>query len=106
MRYFLLLMLLGFFACETPAPPESRADKLAKSLCTCTAQLLALNKQAESGSDSLAFRAIAEEFERSRACIALLGIRPADSTLLQLALKTHCPVLSEKLDFLPELLHQ
>ncbi|MBC7775981.1 MAG: hypothetical protein H7246_11150 [Phycisphaerae bacterium] len=106
MRLIQLFLLIAFFACETPAPPESRGDKLAKSLCGCTIQLLALNKQAESASDSLAFRNIADEFEKARACAIKLGIKPADSPALELALKTHCPVLVENQGILPELLKQ
>ncbi len=106
MRYLLFLLAIACSSCEAPAPPESRGDKLAKSLCGCTTQLLALNKQAESGSDSLAFRNIAEEFEKARTCAAKLGIKPADSTALVLALKTHCPALVENQDILSELLKQ
>lgn len=106
MRYLFFLFAFAFFSCEAPAPPESREDKMAKSLCGCTAQLLALNKQAASASDSLAFRNIAAEFEKARACATKLGINPADSTALELALKAHCPALSEHSDFLSELLGQ
>jgi len=106
MRYLLFLFAFVCFSCAPPSPPESREDKLAKSLCGCTTQLLALNQQAASASDSLAFRNIAAEFEKARACASKLGIKPADSTVLELALKAHCPALAEHSDFLSELLGQ
>jgi hypothetical protein len=101
MRYIILLLVLGCFAC---ASPESRADKLAKSLCGCTTQLLTLNQQAQTGSDSLSFRKIGAEFEKAKACAAKLGIKPEDRASLELALKTQCPALAGFVDLLPELL--
>lgn len=106
MRNFLFLFVLACSACEAPPPPESRGDKLAKSLCGCTSQLLALNKQAEAAPDSLAFRNMADAFEKARACAVQLGIKPADSTLLDIALKTQCPMLSANQGILTELLKQ
>ncbi|MDO8365895.1 MAG: hypothetical protein Q7T20_03790 [Saprospiraceae bacterium] len=106
MRLFPIFLLITFFACESPASPETRGDKLAKSLCGCTTQLLALNQRAESASDSLAFRNIATEFEKARACATKLGIKPADKISLELALKANCPALAEHSDFLSELLGQ
>lgn len=104
MRYLVLLMVTACFSCASPAPPESRGDKLAKSLCGCTAQLQALNEQAASNSDSLAFRNIAIEFEKAQACAAGLGIKPEDRAALEIALITHCPALVSHEDLLSELL--
>lgn len=99
-------MFLTLFACESPAPPEARGDKLAKSLCACTSELLALNKQAQTSSDSLAFRNIAAEFDKVRTCTAKLGIKPEDRAALELALTTHCPALAAQPELLLELLGQ
>ena len=106
MRYLLFLFAIAFFSCQAPAPPESREDKMAKSLCGCTTHLLALNQQAASVPDSLAFRNIAQEFEKALACATNLGIKPTDSISLKLSLKTHCPALAEHTDLLSELLGQ
>ncbi len=104
MRYFYFFVVIAFFSCGAPVIPESRVDKLAKGLCGCTEQLLALNKQAESASDSLAFRNIATEFAKVRACTSNLGILPEDRAALELALATKCPGLAAHPDFLAELL--
>lgn len=106
MRYFSFLILLSLIACESAAPPEARGDKLAKSLCDCTNELLALNKQAQTASDSLAFRNIAAEFDKVRTCTAKLGIKPDDRAALELALTTHCPALAAQQELLLELLGQ
>lgn len=104
MRYLLLLLPAILFACNPPAVPETRPDQLAKSLCACTAPLLALNKQAQTRSDSLAFRNIASEFEKTRDCVDKLGIRTEDRAALDIALVAHCPALARQKDLLSELL--
>ncbi|MFN0034195.1 MAG: hypothetical protein ACKVUS_03950 [Saprospiraceae bacterium] len=106
MRSLVFFFATALFSCGNPvaAPPESRGDKMAKSLCGCTAALLALNQQAESASDSLAFRNIAAEFEKARACAATLGFQPDDRAALETTLQTHCPALAAQQDLLLELL--
>lgn len=104
MRYLLLLLPGILFSCSPPAVPETRPDKLAKSLCACTGPLLALNKQAQTNTDSLAFRNIALEFEKSRDCVDKLGIQPEDRAALDIALVAHCPALTKQKDLLSELL--
>jgi hypothetical protein len=106
MKYLLFLMVLVGFSCENPAPPESRPDKLAKSLCGCTTALLALNQQAQSASDSLAFRNIAAEFEKTRECVDKIGVQPDDRAALGRSLKNICPELEAQQDLLTELLGQ
>ena len=106
MKYLLFLIVLVGFSCENPAPPESRPDKLAKSLCGCTSNLFALNQQAQSASDSLAFRNIATEFEKTRECVKKLDIQPEDRAALELSLKNICPALGAQQDLLIELLGQ
>lgn len=106
MKYLLFLIVLLAFSCENPVPPESRADKLAKSLCACTTTLLALNQQAQAGADSLAFRNIAAEFEKTRDCVKKLDIQPDDRTALELSLKKLCPALGGQEELLIELLGQ
>lgn len=104
MRYFLFLFATLCFSCEAPAPPESSGDKLAKSLCACTAQLLALNQQAQTANDSLSFRNIATEFEKARDCVAGLDIKAENKAGLELALVTKCPNLAANKDLLLELI--
>jgi hypothetical protein len=106
MKYILFLIVLLATSCENPAPPESRPDKLAKSLCACTTNLLALNQQAQSSADSLAFRNIGAEFEKTRECVNKLDIQPNDRAALELSLKNICPALGAQQDLLIELLGQ
>lgn len=106
MRFLLLVSILICFACENAAPPEARADKLAKSLCNCTNALFELNKQAQSGSDSLAFRKIEQEFVKAKNCTVALGIKPEEKAAMEVALQTLCPTLATQKDLLQELLTQ
>lgn len=92
------------FSCEPVAVPESRGDKLAKSLCGCTTALLDLNERAQTSSDSLAFRNIATEFEKTRACVSQLGIKTEDRAALGTGLTAHCPELAKHTELLTELL--
>lgn len=104
-RFPLLILSISLFACENPPTiSESRGEKLAKSLCGCSAQLLNLNKQAEAASDSLAFRNIAAEFEKARACAIRLGIKPDDRAILETTLQARCPALAAQTELLSELL--
>lgn len=106
MRYLLLLLPAILFSCSPPVVPETRPDQLAKSLCACTAALLALNKQAQTSSDSLAFRNIANEFEKTRDCVDKMGIKAEDRVALEIALQAHCPALAKQQDLLSELLEE
>lgn len=104
MRYWILSIAMLFLACENPAPPEGRVDKLAKSLCGCTEQLLALNQPEQATMDSLFFRKIEAEFEKARDCAGALEVRPEDRPALETALKAKCPVLALNQDLLTELI--
>jgi hypothetical protein len=103
--FIFLLMLAGIGACgDAPPAPLSRPEKLAADLCKCTENLLALNAQAQSSADSLAFRNIAAAFENSARCIQNLGIKPEDKTLLAPALAQNCSALAKEQELLTELL--
>lgn len=102
-RLLFLFIPLLCFACQNPAPVESRADKLAKSVCGCTEELLRLNKQAETDRDSLAFRNIANAFEKARTCVHSIGIKPEERESLNRSLDVLCPDLAAHKDILPEL---
>jgi hypothetical protein len=104
MRYLLFLWILSCFACDPPVKPLSETEQMAKSLCACTEQLLALNQQTQTSSDSLAFRQIAEEYEKARACIQKIGLPQTSLTTLEPTLSTHCPALATQKDLLTELL--
>ena len=104
MRRLLFGLLLVALSCAPPAPPESKSDKLATSLCGCTTQLLALNQKAQTEADSLAFRNIAAAFEKARECASRLGIKPEDRSALELALGLKCPTLAANKELLIELL--
>jgi len=99
-------MLLGIFACENPPakPPEPRADQLSRALCLCANQLLLLNQAHATKSDSLSFREIFLEFEKTRACVTALGIKPEDRPALDASMGVHCPVLAAEAELLRELM--
>lgn len=106
MKYLLFMLFFALTSCETPVPPESQSDQLAKSLCDCSAQLLALNQQAQTANDSLSFRNIVDEFEKTRNCVAGLKIKAENRAGLEIALATKCPSLAANKDFLTELIGQ
>lgn len=100
-----LICLIWAIACDGPQPvQDSRQDSLAKGLCSCTENLLALNQQAQQTSDSLAFRKIAEAFDQSLACAQKLGIKAEDKPLLSPILTKNCPALANEQELLTELL--
>jgi hypothetical protein len=104
MRLPFFFLILSCFACDAPVKPLSETEQMAKSLCACTERLLALNQQTQSSSDSLAFRQIAEEYEKARACIQKIGLPQTGLATLEPTLNTHCPALASQKDLLTELL--
>jgi hypothetical protein len=107
MRTCFLVVLMAMVAgCGQTPVPEQRADKLAKSLCQCTQDLLELNKKAESAPDSLAFQSIAQAFNKARTCALGLGIKQEEKPVLETALNAYCPELIKYPDLLQELLSQ
>lgn len=108
MRICFLAILLAMIAgCgQTPEVPEQRADKLAKSLCQCTEDLLSLNKKAENTLDSLAFQRIAQAYDKARTCTNSLGIKKEEKPELETALKSYCPELIKYPELLEELINQ
>lgn len=96
---------LLLFACDSqPAVQEPRADQLAKALCACSTPLLLLNQKHQTKSDSLAFREIFLEYEKARACVAALGIKPDDRPALDASMAVHCPGLVAQPELFRELL--
>lgn len=108
MRFCLLVILLAIISgCgQTTQAPEQRADKLAKSLCQCAEELLALNKKAENAPDSLAFQQIAQAFTKARTCALSLGVKLEEKPVLETALNAYCPELNKYPDLLQELINQ
>lgn len=106
MRYFLFLLAVTFCSCGEPIPIESRSEKLAKSLCDCTAQLITLNEAAQNTPDSLAFRNIATAFEKTKDCVSGLEIKPEDRAGIESVMDKKCPKLSSQKELLIELLGQ
>jgi hypothetical protein len=85
-------------------PPESRADRIATGICGCTEQLLNLNKQAATSTDSIDFEGIQQEFEKARACIVEQRMKPEDMAPVQKSLEVKCPALAAEAELLGELL--
>ena len=104
--YFLVVILAIFTGCGQTQAPEQRADKLAKSLCKCSGELLELNHKAEGAPDSLAFQQIAQAFNKARTCALGLGIKPEEKPVLETALNAYCPELVKYPELLQELISQ
>ncbi|MBL7809433.1 MAG: hypothetical protein JNN28_16560 [Saprospiraceae bacterium] len=104
MKYLLPLLLLAILAgCDAKTAQEPRADKLAKSLCQCTSELLLLNKKAQSTTDSLTFKQIEQAFEKAKTCAVGLGIKPEEQPVLETALQAYCPELAAYPELIKEL---
>lgn len=119
MRFLpLLLLLCACSSGETAAP--SRHEKIAGAFCECTANLAALNHQAQPMSKPTPeqeaemlqlIRTIQEEYERAKECAASLVAQygkqnAADLDLIRKAMEKYATHLREQQDLLPELLGQ
>lgn len=109
MRFILLLFSVQlFFSCKN-TPPESRADHIAVQICDCSGQLLELNKKAAAitqaaAADTIDFKAIQIEFEKTRTCIAEQHMKPEDLFEVKRSLAIKCPELTKQTELLEELL--
>ncbi|HAD13138.1 MAG TPA: hypothetical protein DCF33_11970 [Saprospirales bacterium] len=97
---------MGVSSCGQNPPPESRTDKLAKSLCQCTSELLVLNQKAQSSPDSLAFQQIEQAFNKAKACSQALGIKKEEQPVLETSLQSFCPDLMQYPELIQELTSQ
>lgn len=105
MRCFIVIVTLALSCKDTPkVQVQKPEERLAKSLCDCTQELFMLNQRAERNADSLAFRAVAAEYEKARACALSLGVKPADRPAVDAAIFLFCPTLASDKSFLDELL--
>lgn len=104
MRPFLFLLFSSFlFSCENP-PKETRAERIAASVCDCTAQLLSMNQQAAADTGKVNFEAIQAEFEKSKACIFNQHMKPEDLPEVKSALAKKCPQLANEAELTDELM--
>lgn len=105
MRVLLIFALILLYSCQNH-PAETRADKIAKGICGCTARLLEMNKQAAGTKDSIDFEAIQAEFEKTKACISDQHMKPEDFGDVKKSLAMMCPELAKEEDLLQELMGQ
>lgn len=105
MRTLFFLAFCLFFSCQNQ-PAETRADKIAKGVCGCTARLLEMNKQAANTTDSIDFDGIQAEFNKAKACIDQQRMKPEDVAEVKKSLALKCPELAKEEDLLQELLGQ
>lgn len=104
MRFTTLLLFICLLdSCQNP-PAETRADRIAKGVCDCSASLLNLNKQAVAGQDSIDFEAIQTAFQDARKCIVEQRMKAEDLPEVQKALLVKCPELAAETELLGELL--
>lgn len=97
---------MGLSSCGQNPSPEPRTDKLAKSLCQCTSELLVLNQKAQSSPDSLAFQQIEQAFNKAKECSLALGIKKEEHPMLETSLQSFCPELMQYPELLKELTSQ
>lgn len=106
----LFIAALVWSSCETT--PEDRYQKLATAYCECTAQLAALNRQADTAAPArlpVYFQKMQAEYDKARECAATIiaeygHLKPAELDSLDIALSARCPALAGKRDLLQELL--
>jgi hypothetical protein len=104
MRFlFLPVLFCCLFACQDN-PPVKRSDSVARALCTCSAQLLELNKQAANATGVIDFERIQRAFDEARTCIALQKIKPEEMPEVEKALELLCPELAKEHTLLEELI--
>jgi hypothetical protein len=99
----LLLLLLSFFACQTQQQ-ETRVERMAKSICGCSSELLHLNKLAAGTTDDIDFEGIQTAFEKTKSCIANQRMKPEDISTVRKTLEIQCPELAAEKNLLDELL--
>ncbi len=103
MRFLPILLAFSFFfSCQGNAP-EKRSDSTARAVCSCTAKLLELNKQAAASTGAIDFEGIQRAFDEARTCIALQKIKPEEVPELEKALEVLCPELAKEQELLAEL---
>ncbi|MBL7775566.1 MAG: hypothetical protein JNK89_06155 [Saprospiraceae bacterium] len=113
-RYLLLAALpLGLFAgCAEPAAPKNRFEKISTAYCECTAQLAALNREAQKagpGQINNYFQKMQDAYGKAKECAAtIIGqyghLTAAELDSVNLLLHTQCPDLADKREQLQELL--
>ena len=77
---------------------------MARGICDCSTQLLALNKQVASSQDSIDFEGIQTAFEKTRTCITEQRMKKEDLPEVQKILLVKCPELAAQPELLQELL--
>ncbi|MCB0531750.1 MAG: hypothetical protein H6574_24515 [Lewinellaceae bacterium] len=105
-------MLLTFTACIDEKAPKGRYEKIATAYCECTAQLAALNREAQAagpGKLNSFFKKMESEYSKAKECTAtVIGqfghLNGAELDSVNILLKTQCPDLADKREQLQELL--
>ncbi len=104
MRFILtLLSFCLFFSCQD-TPPVKRSDSAARAICTCSADLMELNKQAAKATGAIDFEGIQRAFDKTKTCIALQKIKPEEIQEMEKALEVLCPELAKEHELLEELI--
>jgi len=106
------IILLACNGCMDADAPKGRYEKISEAYCECTAQLAALNRQAQSaGPDKLNhfFQQMQTEYGKAKECAGtIIGqfghLNAAERDSVNMLLKTKCPDLADKPEQLQELL--
>lgn len=99
-------------SCELKTSEKSRYTKLATGYCECTAQLAALNQEANAADGAnlnAVFQKMQAEYTRTKECAATLvaqfgHLNDAELDSLNQLLLTQCPAVANKRDLLQEML--
>lgn len=108
---FLSLILLSGYGCDGNTA-QKRLEKISTAYCECTAQLAAINRQADTAAPerlNVYFKQMESEYTRAKECTAMVvgqfgRLKAAQLDSVQALLNTKCPHLAGNRDLLQELL--
>jgi len=98
-----LLSFCFFFSCQDN-PPVKRTDNVARAVCSCSSELMDLNKQAAKATGTIDFEGIQTAFNMAKTCIAKQKIKPEEMPEVEKALEVLCPELEAEHELLEELI--
>ncbi len=111
-RYCAGVVILILVGCQWIAPAQNRYERIATAYCECTAQLAAINRQADTANPARLteyFEKMQQEYNKTKECMATVvgqfgHLKPAELDTVNQHLIAKCPALADKRDLLQEML--